>query len=158
MEGDILSVSDVIRQAILESDRQQKEVAAHMGWTPQNFSNRLKNNTIDADEWVEIAKFLGYELRMVDTRSGECLREKQKGVAPRTVMMVNGVTYDTEKSEAICHTNTFMGCYFELYKDAEGRYFVVMVAEWNQYDGVVMPISEFFAVKFIEDCNHKTGQ
>ena len=69
MEGDILSVSDLIKQAIAESDKQQKEVSAHMGWTPQNFANRIKNNTIDADEWVEIAKFLGYEVKMVTTEA-----------------------------------------------------------------------------------------
>lgn len=155
MEGDILSVSDVIKQAIIESDKQQKEVAAHMGWTPQNFANRLKNNTVDADEWVEIAKFLGYKVKMVSADGVE-LKEKSKGIGNRVVQMVNGVTYDTEKSEAICHTSEFAGSFFELYKDPEGRYFIVLYASW-QMDGIVMPVDEKDAEGFMEACKYKTG-
>lgn len=154
MEGDILSVSDAIKQAISESDRRQKEVAAHMGWTPQNFANRLKNNTVDADEWVKIAKFLGYEVKMVSTGGVE-LRERAKGVGHRVVKMVDGVTYDTDKSEAICHTSKLTGSFFELYRDPEGQHFIVLYAEWLE-DGIVMPIDESHAQKFAEDC-HKTG-
>lgn len=156
MEGDLaLSVSDVIKQAISESDKQQKEVAAHMGWTPQNFANRLKNNTVDADEWVEIAKFLGYELKMVD-KSGESLKEKKAGVGDKVVKMVGGVTYDTEKSEAICHTSEFAGSFFELYIDLEGRKFIVLYAEWVE-DGIVMPVDDTHAEKFMDVCKYKAG-
>ena len=155
MEGDILSVSDVIKQAIAESEMQQKEVAAHMGWTPQNFANRLKNNTVDADEWVEIAKFLGYEVKMVSSEGKE-LKERSKGVGSRVVQMVNGVTYDTEKSDAICHSSEFAGSFFELYMDPEGRKFVVLYADW-QNDGIVMPVDEDHAQKFMEACKYKAG-
>lgn len=156
MEGDILSVSDVIKQAIAESDKQQKEVAAHMGWTPQNFANRIKNNTIDADEWVEIAKFLGYEVKMVSSEGVE-IKEKTRGVGSRVVQMVDGVTYDTEKSEAICHTNEFVGSFFELYEDTEGRKFIVLYASWLAGLGIVMPVSEPDAQKFMADCMYKAG-
>lgn len=156
MEGDILSVSDVIKQAIAESEKQQKEVAAHMGWTPQNFSNRLKWNTVDADEWVEIAKFLGYDVKMVKDDGAE-LKEKRKGVGRRVVQMVGGVTYDTEKSDAICHTNEFVGSFFELYEDPEGRKFLVLYASWLEGSGIVMPVAEPDAQKFMADCMYKTG-
>lgn len=155
MEGDILSVSDVIKQAISESEKQQKEVAAHMGWTPQNFANRLKNNTVDADEWVEIAKFLGYEVKMVST-DGEELKEKSKGVGTRVVKMVDGVTYDTEKSEAICHTSKLTGSFFELYQDPEGQKFIVLYADWLE-DGIVMPVDESHAQEFAAACMYKAG-
>lgn len=155
MEGDILSVSDVIKQAISESKKQQKEVAAHMGWTPQNLANRLKNNTIDADEWVDIANFLGYDVKMVSI-DGEPLKEKKNGVGWRTVKMANGVTYDTDKSEAICHTSEFAGSFFELFKDPEGRYFIVLYAYWQE-DGVVMPVSEKDANSFMDACMYKAG-
>ena len=150
MEGDILSVSDVIKQAIAESEKQQKEVAAHMGWTPQNFANRLKNNTVDADEWVEIAKFLGYEVKMVNT-DGKVLKEKKKGIGSRVIQMVDGVTYDTDKSDAICHTSKFAGSFFELYQDAEDRYFIVLYANWL-HDGIVMPVAYKDAVDFMDVC------
>ena len=156
MEGDILSVSDVIKQAISESEKQQKEVAAHMGWTPQNFANRLKNNTVDADEWVAIAKFLGYEVKMVNVE-GESLKEKRKGVGSRVVQMVGGVTYDTDKSDAICHTNEFVGSFFELYEDPEGRKFLVLYATWLECSGIVMPVGEPDAQKFMADCMYKAG-
>ena len=156
MEGDILSVSDVIKQAIAESEKQQKEVAAHMGWTPQNFANRLKNNTVDADEWVEIAKFLGYEVKMVSA-NGEELKEKKKGIGSRVFQMVGGVVYDTEKSNAICHTNEFVGSFYELYEDPEGRKFIVLYATWLNGTGIVMPVCEPDAQKFMADCMYKTG-
>ena len=155
MEGDILSVSDLIKQAIAESDKQQKEVSAHMGWTPQNFANRIKNNTIDADEWVEIAKFLGYEVKMV-TSEGEELKEKTKGIGCRVVKMVEGVTYDTEKSEAICHTSKFTGSFFELYQDPEGQKFIVLYADWLE-DGIVMPVDESHAQQFMDACMYKAA-
>ena len=150
-----MSVSDVIKQAISESDKQQKEVAAHMGWTSQNFANRIRNNTIDADEWVEIAKFLGYEVKMVNSDGVE-LKEKVKGVGSRVVKMVDGVTYDTEKSEAICHTSKFAESFFELYKDAEGQKFIVLYADWIE-DGIVMTVDEDHAQKFMDACMYKTG-
>lgn len=155
MEGDILTVSDVIKQAIMESDKQQKEVAAHMGWTPQNFANRLKNNTIDADEWVEIARFLGYDLKMVSS-DGKELKEKRNGIGHRVVKMVDGVTYDTEKSEAICHTSMFAGSFFELYENPEGRKFVVLYAKWLD-DGIVMPVDESGTADFMDACMYKAG-
>lgn len=156
MEGDILSVSDVIKQAIAESEKQQKEVAAHMGWTPQNFANRLKNNTVDADEWVEIANFLGYDVQMVERKNGELLKERRKGVGVPVTQMVGGVIYDTNKSDAICHTNEFVGSFFELYEDSEGRKFIVLYANWFEA-GIVMPVSEPDAQKFMADCLYKAG-
>lgn len=157
MEGDILSVSDVIKQAISESGTQQKEVAAHMGWSPQNFANRLKNNTVDADEWVEIAKFLGYKVEMIGREKGDILKEKKRGVGDRVRKMVNGVTYDTEMSEHICNTSEFAGAFFELYKDQEGRLYIVLYSEWLE-DGIIMPVDESHAEKFMEVCMYKTGQ
>ena len=50
-----MTVSEMIKQAIATKGLQQKDIAAKMGWSPQNFTNRLKNNTIDAEEWIKLA-------------------------------------------------------------------------------------------------------
>ena len=48
-----MSVSEMIKQAIATKGLQQKDIAVKMGWSPQGFTNRLSNNTIDAEEWVK---------------------------------------------------------------------------------------------------------
>ena len=75
--GGDMKVAEIIKTAILASDKQQKEVAEKMGWSPQSFANRLKKGTIDADEWVDIAHILGYELKMV-AQDGSKMQPKRK--------------------------------------------------------------------------------
>ena len=145
-----MSVSNIIRKAIEESPHQQKEVAAHMGWTPQNFQNRLRNNTIDADEWVEIANYLGYEVKMV-SQMGEELAGQQGGKGPATRQMVGGVIYDTKAARAVCHSSVFLGTYFELYKLESGEFFLVMHSKWLE-KGQIIPITAQHAEEFMADC------
>ena len=40
------------------------ELAYRLGWTPQIFSNRLKTGKFSVEEWEQIAKALGAELRL----------------------------------------------------------------------------------------------
>lgn len=156
MVGEIMRVSEQIKKAIADSGIQQKEVAAHMGWTPQNFANRLRNNTVDGDEWMKIAEFIGYKVQMVDA-SNAPVKEQRKGIGYRTRRMADGITYDTELSSAICHTNEFVGSFFELYESAEGRKFIVLYADWND-EGIIMPVTEQQAQKFMDKCLLQTGQ
>ena len=142
-----MSVSDIIKKAIEDSPHQQKEVAAHMGWTPQNFQNRLRNNTIDADEWVEIANYLGYEVTMAPI--GEIAGQQAKGRATR--QMVGGIIYDTKAAKAICHSSTFLGTFYELYRMETGDYFIVMYSKWLE-KGQIIPISPAHAEEFMADC------
>ena len=144
-----MNVSDIIRKAIEDSPHQQKEVAAHMGWTPQNFQNRLRNNTIDADEWVEIARFLGHEVKMVNQTGDEIAGQQGKGQATR--QMVGGIIYDTKTAKAICHSSKFVGTFFELYKMESGDYFIVMYSKWLE-KGQIIPISPAHAEEFMADC------
>ena len=151
LAGDIVSVSEIIKQAMAEKGVQQKDVAAHMGWSPQNFANRLRNNTVDADEWVEIAKFIGYEIKMVGS-DGVTMEEKKKGIGQRVTQMVDGVIYDTDKAEAICHTNEFADSFFELYKRNDGSMFIVLYAKWMHGAGTIMPVEDSDAERFISIC------
>ena len=145
----MMYVSDIIKRAIEDSPYQQKEVAAYMGWTPQNFQNRLRNNTIDADEWVQIANYLGYEVKMVN-QSGEDIAKRQ-AVGQATRQMVGGTIYDTKTAKAICHSSKFVGTFFELYKTEAGEYFVVMYSKWLD-KGQIIPVSQAHAEEFMADC------
>ena len=40
----------MVRAALAGAGKTQKELAEHMGWTPQNLSGRLKNNSLTFDE------------------------------------------------------------------------------------------------------------
>lgn len=42
--------SDMVRTALAGAGKTQKELAEYMGWTPQNVSARLKNNSLTFDE------------------------------------------------------------------------------------------------------------
>lgn len=144
-----MSVSDIIKKAIEDSQYQQKDVAAHMGWTPQNFQNRLRNNTIDADEWVEIAQFLGHDVIMVDHAGSDIAGQQAKGTATR--QMVGGTIYDTKTAKAICHSSKFVGTFFELYKMESGDFFIVMYSKWLE-KGKIIPVSPAHAEEFMADC------
>lgn len=144
-----MNVSDIIRKAIENSPHQQKEVAAYMGWTPQNFQNRLRNNTIDADEWVKIAHFLGYDVKMVNQMGEDIAGQQAKGQATR--QMVGGIIYDTKTAKAICHSSKFVGTFFELYKMESCEYFIVMYSKWLE-KGQIIPISPAHAEEFMADC------
>lgn len=61
-----MSVSDKIKAAIILAGRQNVEVAAILGISPQAFNNKLYRGTFNADEIVKIAAALGYELALID--------------------------------------------------------------------------------------------
>lgn len=45
------SMSEILRDALEAKGYSQREFAKKMGWTPQNFSQRLKKNSFSAEEW-----------------------------------------------------------------------------------------------------------
>lgn len=151
--GGTMAVSDIILAAIAEKRIAKGDIAKKMGWSSQSFSNRLKKNTIDADEWVKIAAILGYEVRMIEKTTGELYDVPNKGVGPKVVKMINGVTYDTEKARAIIHTPRIFGCFHELYRLFNDGYFIVTYYDMEGADPAVTPISEEDAKVFIRDCN-----
>lgn len=150
--GGDMKVAEIIKTAILASDKQQKEVAEKMGWSPQSFANRLKKGTIDADEWVDIAHILGYELKMV-AQDGTSIQPKRKGFGPRVQQMVDGYAYDTEKADTICRTPKIAGGSFELYRDlATKQFYIVVYCDWGTQNGIVTPVTEADAREFYNGC------
>ena len=44
----------MVRAALAGAGKTQKELAEHMGWTPQNLSGRLKNNSLIIEQMLII--------------------------------------------------------------------------------------------------------
>jgi len=150
--GGEMKVSEIIKTAIMSSDKQQKEVADGMGWSQQALSNRLRNNSIDAEEWVAISRILGYELKMV-AKDGSSVKPKVKGVYPRAQQIVGGYMYDTEKGTAICRTPKMAGASFELYRDIPTKqHYIVIYCDWGTQREIVTPITEQEARDFYKAC------
>ena len=45
-----MTASEMVRSALAEAGKTQRELAEFMGWSPQNLSGRLKNDTLTFDE------------------------------------------------------------------------------------------------------------
>lgn len=109
----------MVRAALAGAGKTQKELAEHMGWTPQNLSGRLKNNSLTFDELSKALHFAGYEVSMSDA-NGAGLPELGNSTSPAVAQTVDGVRYDTRKAESLCSNKVVMfeDFYIELFEDA----------------------------------------
>ena len=140
-----MDVSEMLNQAMLVKGVRKKDVAEKMGWSSQNFSNRLKNKTIDAEEWIKIAGILGYEIQMVDMESKVALKPRKESSGPR-------VPFDTEKATSLCRSPKVYGGWFELFQDfATKQFFTVAYFETGE-SACLARISKENAERFYLDC------
>lgn len=147
-----MNVSEMLNQAMLVKGVRKKDVAAKMGWSQQNFSNRLKNQTIDAEEWIKLAAILGYEIQMVDKESKVTLKPRKESSGPRVVQVVDGIPFDTEKATSLCRSPKVYGGWFELFQDFATRQFFT-VAYFETGDSACLArISKDNAERFYADC------
>lgn len=131
------SMSEILKDALIAKNISQRKFAGMMGWTPQNFSQRLKKNTFTAEEWNQMMKMLGYEVKLVELESGIEFEARKKGHGRRVKQVINGVLYDTYKADMIC-SNFYVdgseytdGMAFELYVDSFRRFFIARYVEWE---------------------------
>jgi transcriptional regulator with XRE-family HTH domain len=145
--------SDMVRTALAGAGKTQKELAEYMGWTPQNVSARLKNNSLTFDELAKALSFTGYEVSM-KTASGAELPIADTNSSPRVAQMVGGAVYDTARAASICTNKSTMleDFYVELFRDAEGSYFVVLYELWENGCSRIAPITDETAQKFRALC------
>ena len=54
-----MKASDMIRSALVSAGKTQRELAEFMGWSPQNLSGRLKNDTLTFDELTKALSMAG---------------------------------------------------------------------------------------------------
>ena len=120
-----------------------------MGWSPQNLSGRLKNDTLTFDELNKALGFFGYSVKMV-SRTGDEIPSLGNSTSPKIVQMVGGVTYDTSKAESLCTSRETPEdtLYMELFKDPSGTYFLAYYQLWEGGYNSISPICKSAAKKF----------
>lgn len=148
----------MVRAALAGAGKTQKELAEHMGWTPQNLSGRLKNNSITFDELSKALHFAGYEVSMSDA-NGAGLPELGNSTSPAVAQTVDGVRYDTRKAESLCSNKAamFEDFYVELFEDAAGNYFTVLYQLSGCQHHTITPVSPYIAKQFWERFSRKVG-
>ena len=142
----------MLNQAMLVKGVRKKDVAAKMGWSSQNFSNRLKNKTIDAEELIKLASILGYEIQMVDVESKVVLKPRKESSGPRVVQIVDGISFDTEKATSLCRSPKIYGGWFELFQDFATREFFTVAYFETGESACPARISKENAERFYLDC------
>lgn len=58
-KGEIMSTSNLIKELCKEKGISVSELARRIGQTPQNFSKKLKRETVSTEELMQIAEVLG---------------------------------------------------------------------------------------------------
>ena len=147
-----MDVSEMLNQAMLVKGVRKKDIAAKMGWSSQNFSNRLKNKTIDAEEWIKLAGLLGYEIQMVDMESKVALKPRKESSGPRVVQIVEGISFDTEKATSLCRSPKVYGGWFELFQDFATRQFFTVAYFETGESACLARIAKENAERFYLDC------
>lgn len=153
-----MSASDMVRAALISAGKMQKELAEYMGWTPQNLSSRLKNNTLTFDEMAKALRFAGYGVKLVDG-NGDELPKLDNSSSPRVCQMISGKTYDTSKAESLCSSKTQHSdeLYIELFKDAAGEYFMAYYQLWESGHNSISVVNPKAARMFWEQYSGKSA-
>jgi transcriptional regulator with XRE-family HTH domain len=148
-----MTAIEIIRAALKERKKTQKSLALELGVSPQNFNKKLTNNTISAREFFQAMDAMGYDVIYQNKTTGEAIKikERKPGVIPRVSMVVNQIRYDTFKADALCHTEIQDGWLMELYRDFQGRFFIVHWTEWENVNPSVSPCEMEYAKSFYEN-------
>ncbi len=134
-----MKASDIIEDAQQSRGILQKELAERIGQQPKTLSKKLSANRMSAQELVDYITELGYEISLVDHDGNDRLTIRRRGTGPHVRKMVDGVYYDTNKADALCSTDVSNGWFMELYRDREGRFFVVHYSFWTKIDSFISP-------------------
>lgn len=140
--GTDMNASEKTKELINRSGTLNKDVAEHLGCTPAALSNKLRRNTLTAEEFMKIIEFLGYEMKIVNAETSNEIKERKRGIGERLRMMVNGIKYDTYNADAVGHSEPGGDIFYELYKDEKDRYFVAAYMNWENGVNSISPISE----------------
>ena len=94
-----------------------------------------------AQDFIKALGYMGYSIYLAKNDK-QVIPEIRKGIGDPLKGMVEVVMYDTVKSDAVCHTECIYGMHVELYRDAEGRFFVAEYAEWGNGKNNISPIAK----------------
>ena len=138
-----MKASDIVEDAICIRGVLHKDLAELTGKDYKYLSKKLSTNSMKAQEMVDIIQELGFEIKLVDRhREGQVVSIRHRGTGPRVKRMVGGITFDTSKSDALCHSDVEDGRYMELHRDQEGRFFIVHYSFWQKEDATITACSE----------------
>ena len=138
-----MKASDIVEDALQRRGVLQKELAERVGQDHKYLSRKLTTNSMKAQELIDLIHELGYEIKLVDRQgSGQTVSVRRRGTGPRVKRMVGGVTFDTAKADALCHTDVEDGRYMALYRDPEGRFFIVHYSFWQKEDATITSCQE----------------
>ncbi len=132
----------LIRQACVQKSKTQAELAQVLGINPKVLSEQLISDRIPFKRFSLILFELGYEVKVEPIGGGQPVEPRRKGISKESRQMIDGVLYDTRKADALCHTQEKEGWFKELYRDVEGRYFVVHNSLWDQLYSYIKPCTE----------------
>ena len=145
-----MNASEIVRQALAITEKTQKDLADHMGWSRQNLNARLKNGSLSYDEVCKALAFTGYHLVVVDA-AGCKLPKIGNTTSPQIVQMVDGVTYDTGKAESICmDKQEGQDYYMELFRCTSGAFFMAYYQDWEGGYNHISPVTKEAAQKFMK--------
>lgn len=138
-----MTAAAVLADLLEQTGTSQRKLAENLGLSPQLLNNRLKRDTFPAVDWLNAIRALGFNIKVVP-KDGAEVKVKARGSSPRIRQMVDGVVYDTDKAEAICNSKGTHGdqLFMELFKDAEGQFFVVYYQLWEGGRNSISPVSE----------------
>ena len=149
--GDDMKARDVIQAALSELGIKQESLAVKLGVTPQNLSRKLLKDTIRAKEFFDALDALGLKITVSRKDTGDVIRAQsfKPGVMPRVSMVVNGIRYDTEKADALCHYE-LDALAMELYRDYRGGYFVAIYVNCEGGKPHISVCDESYALRLYE--------
>jgi hypothetical protein len=145
-----IKAADVIQFKLKELGRTQKSLAGELGIGEQTFSKKLVDDTLSAREFLAALNALGLTVEFGDCITGDEQKGRKRGVVPRVSMMARGEKYDTFSADALCHKEVFEGLVIELYRDTQGRYFLVLHADWGGVKPAIIPCQESKALSFYQ--------
>ena len=122
--GDRMTASEMITHAIEDRGVYKKDVASKMGWSAANLTNKLRRNTITADEFIKLADILGFNVQMANKGIELPVKKKTSRIGSRIVATVGDEQFDNSSAAQICHKTSSLSVDKELYLD-KGKFFIV---------------------------------
>lgn len=141
------TVAQLMREAIAEHGWKLKDFAGIVGKSPAAMSTQLNTNRMSAEEWRRMARCAGYEVVMLPISE---IPGRALGHGPRIKRMVDGITYDTSKADAVCWTRDPDGWARELYTTEDGTFFLAHFHTAEDIPGFITPVSGDLAKRFTD--------
>lgn len=131
-----LSASEIIRKALTESGFTHSSLGKILGCTGQNISNKLRRNTLSADEFVSWLDIMGFDVTVTCRKTARNIEDIDFGTNHRIryiKRVVDGKYFNNRTADVVA--NTFQkgvdgvfdenGRASELYRISDGTYILV---------------------------------